>query len=350
VVSITFTSSVLAPYERGLEFGERFHDRIASTVAAYRRLFAVRATTPFDVDAWAERAWEAISSLAPEHAEEIAGIAEGAGRPVRELAAVNARTELLVAADPAGTTECSTVVALPPDGPPVAVQTWDWYDAMGDGWLHWTIPHPDGRRVETVTEFGMLAKIGVNGSGVGVMLNMLHHENDAKAAAEGAIGYPVHLLSRAILDRATDVADARRIASAETSASTSLTLLDRSGAAASIELFPGGRGVLEPADAVLVRTNHFVSEAGRDGCIASHLGPSTEVRRTVLLEAFAARPPASAAEVVAAMTHHHELGGVCAHPDPTTDQLMWHRTLATVAIDVEGCRLDVRAGGPCGLS
>ena len=30
----------------------------------------------------------------------------------------------------------------------------------------------------TVTEFGMLAKIGVNDRGVGVMLNMLHHRND----------------------------------------------------------------------------------------------------------------------------------------------------------------------------
>jgi len=348
VVSITFTSSVLPPHERGLEFGEHFRAEIAATVGAYRRLFAARATTPFDVDEWAERAWESIRARAPEHADEIAGIAEGAGRPVRELAAVNARTELLVAANPTGTTECSTVVSLPPDGPPVAVQTWDWYDAMSDGWLHWTIPHPDGRRVETVTEFGMLAKIGVNGYGVGVMLNMLHHENDAKAAAEESVGYPVHLLSRAILDGAGDLAEARRIAAAETSASTSLTVLDRAGAAATIELFPGGPGLLEPEGGVLVRTNHFVSDAGRDGCIASSIGPSTAVRRAALLEAFAASPPASAAEVVAAMTHHHELGGVCAHPDRATDPLLWHRTLATVAIDVERSRLDVRPGGPCG--
>ena len=101
------------------------------------------------------------------------------------------------------------------------MQTWDWYDAMGDGWLHWAIPHADGRWVETVTEFGMLAKIGVNGHGVGVMLNMLHHENDEKAAAEERIGYPVHLLSRAILDDAATFDEAREIASAPTSASTS---------------------------------------------------------------------------------------------------------------------------------
>ncbi len=344
----TFTSSVLAPRERGIEFGECFRAEIEAAVAAYRRLFAARATGPFDVDVWAERAWDAIRCHAPEHADEIAGIAEGAGRPVRELAAVNARTELLVAANPSGVTECSTVVSLPDQGPPVAVQTWDWYDAMSDGWLHWTIPHPDGRRVETVTEFGMLGKIGVNGYGVGVLLNMLHHENDAKAAAEEAIGYPVHLLSRAILDGARDVTEARGIAGAATSASTSLTLVDRAGAAASVELYPGGPGVLEPTDGLLVRTNHFVSEAGRDGCLASTIGPGTEVRRRTLLEAFADGPPGSSAEVVAAMHDHRDEGGVCAHPDRSMEPVLWHRTLATVSVDVERSRLDVRPGGPCG--
>ncbi len=172
------------------------------------------------MDLWAERAWDSIARVAPVHADEIAGIAEGAGRPVREIAAINARTEILVAANPTGVTECSSVISAPPGGPPFAVQTWDWYDAMTDGWFHWRFPHPDGRVVETVTEFGMLAKIGVNAEGVGVMLNMLHHANDAERVAEGTIGYPVHLLSRRILDEATSLDDAAKIVQEPTSAST----------------------------------------------------------------------------------------------------------------------------------
>ena len=77
---MTFTSSDLPHHERGLEFGERHSDRIASTVAAYRRLFATRADHPFDVDLWAERAWDTITRVAPTHADEILGIAEGAYR------------------------------------------------------------------------------------------------------------------------------------------------------------------------------------------------------------------------------------------------------------------------------
>jgi len=346
---ITFTSSVLPARDRGLELGERFRAEVTAHAAAYRALFERRADRPFDVDEWSARAWESIRALAPEAAEEIAGIAEGAGRPVEEVAAVNARTELLVAANPSGLSECSTVIALPPGAAPVAVQTWDWYDAMSDGWFHWTIPHEDGRVVQTVTEWGMLGKIGVSSAGVAVMLNMLHHENDAKAAAEERIGYPVHLLARAILDRAGSYAEARSIASAATSASTSLTVVDRDGAGGTIELFPGGPGVLEPEDGLLVRTNHFVSEAGAPGCLASTISDSTEFRRTALLDALTATPPTSAADVVAAMECHRDDGaGVCSHPRTEDDPLLWHRTLATVCLDVATGSLTVRDGGPCG--
>jgi isopenicillin-N N-acyltransferase like protein len=344
-----FTSSVLGPHDRGVELGTRFAAEIAATVARYRTLFETRATGAFDVDLWSERAWRAISRLAPEHAEEIAGIAQGAGLSVEQVASVNARTELLVAANPTGQTECSAVVSVPPGRPPVAVQTWDWYDAMSAGWFTWTVPHPDGRVVQTVTEFGMLAKIGVNDRGVGVMLNMLHHRHDAGAVAAGEIGYPVHLLSRSILDDASSVDDAVRMATGvRTSASTALTVVDERGGAASIELFPGGPGVLEATDGVLVRTNHFVSEAGRDGCLAATIGPSTELRRDHLVEAFAERQPRTADDVLDAMTHHLPAGGVCRHPLTDTDPVLWHRTLATVAIDAQARTLDVREDGPCG--
>ncbi len=344
----TFTSSVLEPAERGHELGERHRGDIARTIAAYRRLFAARATRPFDVDLWAERAWATIGELAPAAADEIAGIAEGAKVPVREVAMLNARTELLVVADPTGvSTECSSVVALPGQGRPVAVQTWDWYAAMAADWFVWTIPHPDGHVVRTVTEYGVLGKIGVSSNGVGVLFNMLRHSDDALAEDKG-LGFPVHLLSRQILDTARDLDDALAQASGvSTSASTSLTVVDDGGRTASIELFPGGPGVVRPEDGLLVRTNHFVSDEGAPGCLASSIGPGSGMRRTTLLEAFRERSPQGPDSVVAAMHHHAEVGGVCAHPDPAMDPALQHATLATVVLDVAGRELQVTPGGPC---
>ncbi|HSE71523.1 MAG TPA: C45 family peptidase [Nocardioidaceae bacterium] len=347
----TFTSSVLDGYDRGVEFGRRHREEVRRTVAAYHRLFLTRAVGDFDVRAWSDRARETIDRVAPEAAEEIRGIAHGADVEVHEIAAVNARTELLAVANPTGVvSECSTVVALPPGRPPVAVQTWDWYAAMAGNWLHWRIPRPDGRVVETVTEYGVLGKIGVNSDGVGVLFNMLHHAND-EGAAEDGIGYPVHLLSRRILDTARDLDQALGTAgSVRTSASTSLTLVEGredGGRTVSVELFPGGPGELDAEDGLLVRTNHFVSGKGRPGCLAAGIGPGTEIRRATLLEAFADRLPEDPGTVVAAMRDHREVGGVCAHPDRSMDPVLWHATLATVAVDTRAGRLEVRAGGPC---
>ncbi len=347
---VTFTSSVLDPYDRGVELGERFGTELAAVVASYRRLFAARADHDFDYQLWAERAWTTIRTLAPVQAEEIQGVADGSERPVHEIAAINARTELLVAANPTlVATECSSVVSLPPGRDPFAVQTWDWYHAMSEGWFHWRIPHPDGRVVETVTEFGMLGKIGVNGDGVAVMLNMLHHAHDAERVAQATVGYPVHLLSRRILDEATSFEDAWKIAQEPTSASTSLTVLDATGEAATIELFPGGPGRLDPVEGLLVRTNHFLSPEGKEGCLATTISDSTLIRQRTLVDAFADGPPADPEAVVAAMTDHQPgVGGVCCHPDRSTPPALQTRTLATVALDPVERSLDVRRDGPCG--
>lgn len=353
---VTFTSSPLPPYDRGRELGTALAGPVGRTAAAYRDLFAATAGGPFDVDLWATRAWATIRDAAPAHAEEIQGIADGAGLPVEAVAAVNARTELLVAACPTGVrgaTECSSVVCLPEGRTPFGVQTWDWYHALSDGWFHWRIPLPDGRTVETVTEFGMLAKIGVNGYGVGVMLNMLHHRSDATAVAEAAttdrVGHPVHLLSRRVLEEARSVEDAWRLVQEPTSASTSLTVLDRAGGAASLELFPDGPDRFGPDHGVLTRTNHFLSAAGRPGCLGPSLSDSTVIREDKLEKAFATGPADDAAAVVAVMTDHEEgVGGICRHPDPEVEPALRTRTLATVVLDLDGSRLDVRPDGPCG--
>lgn len=346
-----FTSSVLAPYERGLEFGRHHPTEVATTLASYRALFGVLATEPLDVEAWGDRARRRIQQYAPVLAEEIRGIADGAGQPISEVAALNARTELLAIADPTGVDECSTVVVLSRGDAPVALQTWDWYDAMSGGWLHWTIPHPDGRVVETVTEYGVVGKIGVNSHGVGVLFNMLHNEADAR----DDVGFPVHVLSRHILDTAENLDVALEIAqSAPISASTSLTVVEGrpdGGRSVSIELFPGGPGVVEPdSSGLLVRTNHFLSESGSRGCLAATIGPGTRIRRDSLLQSLAEGKPREVDDILAACVTHAEVGGICAHPDESMAPLLRHATLATVVVDAAKHRLDVSARGPCAVS
>jgi isopenicillin-N N-acyltransferase-like protein len=346
---VTYTSTASDPYERGAEYGAAHAPQVASTVAAYQRLWTFLAPD-VDLTAVGALALASIRAQAPRAADEIAGLADGSGRAVEEVAALNARTEVLgLIAPRIITTECSTVVSVAPDRAPIATQTWDWYPAMQDNWMVWTFPTADGRRITTLTEYGVLAKIGVNDAGLGVMLNMLHHDADDQVVGHERIGFPVHVMLRTLLEECASVSEARdRVTATSFSASSALTVVDRGGDAASLETFPQGVGEVKPEDGLLVRTNHFVSAEGEPGCQGDAIDDNSWVRRDHLLDTLTADRPARATDVHAAMTHHDPAGPICRHSlHPDDPELVDTATLATVTLDVEHGRLSVLRGGPC---
>jgi isopenicillin-N N-acyltransferase like protein len=341
-----FTSTVDGPGERGLEFGTVHADQVRATVAAYFRLFALTRGPGSDiaevVDHLGGLALARITGWAPELAAEISGIAQGAGVPVERIAAVNARTEILARLSTTAGDECSTVVSVGPA--PVAMQNWDWYEAMAGNWLEWTIPHPDGRRVTTVTEYGMVGKIGVNERGVGTLLNILHHRNDGTG-----MGIPVHIVARRILDTAGDVADGLRACASASllglTASTAITVVD-SSEAVSVELWPGGMGQVHPdSGRLLVRTNHFLTGPAREGDTWEERGSDTIARRAELSKRLGGRAGVDERAATAVLTDHGS--GLCCHPNPADIPELGLATLATVSLDLAGRSLRVSDGSPC---
>ena len=345
---VAFASTVTDPYERGVEYGAVHAPQVAATVAAYQRLWTFLAPD-VDLPSVGALALASINEQAPRAADEIAGLAAGSGRTVEEIASLNARTEVLgLIAPRLPATECSTVVATGPGHPPVATQTWDWYPHMQDNWMVWTFPTAAGGRVTTLTEYGVLAKIGVNDAGLGVMLNMLHHDADDQSGPP-RIGFPVHVLLRTLLERCSTVEGARELTrSRRFTASSAVTVVDRGGDAASLETFPEGVGEVAPEEGLLVRTNHFVSAEGAPGCQGGLLDDNSWVRRDHLLATLGASPPDVPADVLAAMTHHLDAGPICRHAeDPDGAEYLEVSTLATATLDVEHGRLAVLRGGPC---
>lgn len=328
----TFTSSPLEPGARGHEFGRALAGPVRSTVDAYLALFAERGGPADRVESLGLAALDRIGAWAPDLAEEIVGIAAGAAVPVARLAAVNARTEVLAQLGAPGRGECSTVVSGA-----VAMQNWDWYVSMAGNWLAWTIPHPDGRLVTTVTEYGLVGKIGVNGHGVGTLFNILHHRLDGTG-----MGVPVHVVARRILDTASSVPDGLALCASAAalgfSASTSITIVDSAGAVAA-ELWPGGVGQVRAGDGPLMRTNHFLSAPAREGDTWTEHGQDTHLRLAELRRRLSG--PVTAQEALDALTDHDS--GLCCHPGP--DEV--HATLATVTLDVAAGTLRVTEGQPC---
>jgi isopenicillin-N N-acyltransferase-like protein len=350
--SYRFRSTQTEPAARGREFGRVHAEQLRASVAVYQRLFDRAAGAPVDLEVWGNAAAAQIEAVSPPLLAEITGMAEGAGIPRAFLAAINARTEILAALGCTAAKECSTVVHVPAEGAPVAVQAWDWYPELAGLWLVWDIPHQDGRLTTTVTEFGIVGKIGVNSTGLGILFNILHHGQDGQS-----LGAPVHVLARAVLDEARDLNQALvRLAQAPVSASSSLTLVAHSAnesAAVSVELNPGGAGYALPDDdGLLVHTNHFLSSPASLHDTELRNGPDTLLRLDGIrrrVRALRHRDGGIDDAVLIRALDSHLLGGgaTCCHTDPALPAGCGFDTLATVSLNVQDGTLTAHTGGPC---
>ncbi len=341
-----------APGDRGAGLGRAQADRIASTCEVYLRLFRVSAGLERDdVERLGGEALARIGSYAPALAEEIEGIASGSGIAPELIGALNARTEVLRA----GRGECSTIACLgtaTSSGTPIGVQTWDWHDDLADCWMRWTIDHASGHRIDTMTEAGIVGKVGVSSAGVGVLLNILGHRDDGPP-----IGVPVHVLTRTVLDNAADAVQAMAILStAAVSASSAVTVVaddEDGGAVCTVELSPAGPGFVTPNPAgVLTHTNHVLAEPGRSADTMVREGPDSVLRLDHADRAMASLLPGEIDEdAILSALHSHRggSGAICCHPAENAVFGDRWQTLATVTVEPAARAMTLRRGGPCGV-
>jgi isopenicillin-N N-acyltransferase-like protein len=300
-----YTSTSSDRTERGTEFGEALRPRVQHTVNFYLRLFGeAGGFTRDDVSDFGAEVRSELASRYPELVEEIDGIARGAATDADLLVAVNARTELLTQSSfsrsrglehprSAGR-ECSHAVVLPTataDGHTLLGQTWDFHPDQYEARVLWTLPTRAGGQLITFTEAGILAKIGMNSSGVGCLLAFLASEADRRTG-----GVPAHLTARLVLESATNAAEAlRAIYSAPTSGSVALTIgyagAKNEGFAAACECSAGRVGFKVPDErGVLVRTNHFLAlDVGREPAFEPGGWHSTIVRQDFIVRWLRAR-------------------------------------------------------------
>ena len=256
---VRYTSTEAEPGDRGHRFGRDHRDSVGRNVTAYERLFdELHGLTTADLDRIGADVRARLRDMAPELAVEIEAIAEGSGVPAAQLMAVNARTEILASS---ARPECSVIgvsAACGPDGPLLA-QNWDWHPDLADGLVIWTVIEPDGTWFTTLTEAGILAKVGLNSRGVALCLNIL-----ASSADGGVSGMPIHLLLRRVLQRCGDLESTERLigghpSSASSALSVAAPAAGGDTAIRTFEVSPRGVQVLADRDGILLHTNHFLA-------------------------------------------------------------------------------------------
>ena len=328
------------PGDRGRAFGRANAGAVAHAAGRYRVLFrAVAGLGDEEVRALALAAGEAVAARHPELVEEMAGVAAGAGVDEAAVLALNARTEILAGAGPP---ECSAVAMTAP-GACLMAQNWDWHPDLAPARVVWLVEDPELGWWCTLTEAGILAKIGMSGRGVGVLLNLLLTTADG-----GPGGMPVHLLIRLVLAHAAGVDAAREILGGHPVTASSTVTVGTPGAATAFELTPGGLAAVGPgARGLLAHTNHCLVEpqAGTDRVPREYPG---SVLRLPEVRAALASAPATLAAVRAALASHANAPlSVCAHEVPGLPLRERRATLASVAMDLAARRMWVADGAPC---
>lgn len=349
--------SVAGPAEqRGRQYGEQARERVRRSVRAYREVFAQLAGWDWaTVRREAARFEAPIAAFGPQYLAEMRGIAAGAGLDFGDVLAINVRTEVMYAARArqaaasARPGECSAFAVAPApgqSGPTLVGQNWDWLPHAADTVVVLEARQDDAPDFVSVVEAGLLAKTGMNSSGLGVATNALVTADDA-----GVPGLPYHVLLRALMD-CENVSDAiAALQAGLRSSSASYLIAHRDGIAVNVEAAPGDFSrlyFLYPDDGILLHTNHFLAGqfAGRD--VSVWAMPGSPVRLQRLRAGARAAPDHSLAAFRALLSDHANYpSGVCCHPDPRMAPADQGMTVASVLMDLDARRMWLADGNPC---
>ncbi len=339
--------------ERGQQHGLQARARIALSIATYARLFAYCGIDWQGAQRLGAGYRDLIGDLDPALLAEIEGIAAGAGRHVDEILALNARTEILPPSYPGEPHpdrsriaaanvkrgvpdwgECTAVAVKPAQsatGTTLLAQNWDWLGAQRAALVLLRVRDAGGASCLTLTEAGMLAKIGLNRHGFGVCLNILRSSDDGSHA-----GVPVHVLLRALLER-DSVADAVAFASnLSFGASSNVLCADASGDTAALEFSPRGLEVVRGAEAALCHTNHFLAPAAakHQASLAPSLSTLPRLARiTALTRAHQGK--FSSADLQRMLRDESDgYLSICRRPDPALAPEACIETVAAVVMDL----------------
>ena len=341
---------------RGRIHGAQARERIERSVATYARLFAFCGIDWAGAQKLGAGYRDLIGNFDPELLEEIEGIAAGSGRSLNEILALNARTEILPTSYPAPHPdrkalaacnaaggvpdwgECTSIAIKPSmsaTGTTLLAQNWDWLGAQRAALVQLRCAESDGSTCLTLTEAGMLAKIGLNSHGFGVCLNILRSPDDGLKP-----GVPVHVLLRALLKR-TSVADAIAFASKLSfGASSNVQCADASGDTAALEFSPRGLSVVRGAGSgemhALCHTNHFLTEAPAKYAAALPPAYSTHPRFERISELTGAHEGRFSARDLQRMLRDQTKGfaSICRPPDPDAEPEVRMETVASVIMDL----------------
>jgi isopenicillin-N N-acyltransferase-like protein len=315
--------------EIGLAHGSLLSDKIKTTWDFYRSIFK------FSDEKLKELASDfknEIATFCPEYIQEIEGIAKGAKLDAWKIYALNSRTEI-IRLQGNSKQEC-TALAFKNQG--LIGENWDWAQEFEDLIVVLKIEKPCGHKILTLTEPGIIGKIGLNSAGVGLCLTILNCYSKPS-------GLPFHILLRKILDSRSFTEACQTIENANLNSMSNILVADGNGNAKNYEIARSNWKLWGENENDIAHTNHYLAfdiDNPREDYQSSYCRFE---RATELFNSVSSRTLESMKSFL--LDHFEDGTGICNEyvPDPDIGTL---GTVCSVILDLKALELHITAGNP----
>ncbi|WPH03726.1 Hypothetical protein R9X50_00660900 [Acrodontium crateriforme] len=208
------------PHQIGFKHGSEARIQVSRSIKFYADLFLKTANLQWtQVQELASKFEPIMSKKWPAYLDEMAGLAEGAKVELADIIAINVRTEIAFGLFSDGCTALSWKTA----DTSFLGQNWDWQHEQKENLILLTIEQQHKPTIKMVTEAGIIGKIGINSSGVGVCLNAIR----AKGMDETRLS--CHLGLRMVLESTSREEAVRRLETYGVASSCHFLVADATG-------------------------------------------------------------------------------------------------------------------------
>lgn len=341
-----------APHELGRTHGELAAEAIAASLAFYEMALPATGQTTLaavcdEASSRADR-WRAEE---PALFDELEGIADGAGRDLREILALNCRDTYMHrtpgAIRDAMDDGCTSFAAIRDDGGHVVSgQNWDYLEGIADTIVLLHLAPSGQPRQLVLVEAGQVGRQGANDAGIVLQANGLPSVERDTAALP-----PTFLRRRVLRSADLEVALTAAIGTPRVGR-VNLLVSSRDGIVLDLELDRVTARWLEPdPDGVLVHANHFDAEIPTSIEQTYRPDPSSLIRRTRARRLLRRRVRAGLPVDVSALQevsrdHAGGAGGICQHARDVVPMDRWV-TVASTITDLTAGVMWVAKGPPC---
>jgi isopenicillin-N N-acyltransferase-like protein len=340
-----------APHERGVQLGRQAQERIGRTLALYRETFAHYTGLGWDEVCERAKAFQpAIDAYDAELLPEMAGTAEGAGVAFEDILAINTRTEVMYGFSGRMAAECTAFGArgsATENGEVLIGQNWDWLPPSSESAIVLEMEIPGRASFVTFVEAGLLAKVGFNDAGIGLVANLLLTDED-----RGEPGVPFHAVLRNVLAARSFEEAVGAVTRARRASSGNYLIAGVDGDLADLEARPGGPDAVHRIDPTRDRVLHAntfcgpIGSASDRGIDALPDSPRRTARIEQLLDQHHGRLDAG---VAGEMLRDHDgaPSSICRHADESLHPLERIMTIGSMVVELTASRMNLALGAPC---